>query len=79
MTELITIAIHTNKTNNQITKNISELDNDCRLSIEPEFMYDYWIVTAEIDEVIRESLNDDELAEMFGFDPSDIDFIDELN
>jgi hypothetical protein len=78
MTEYVTIAIHTNKDNNDITKNISQLDDECKLSIEPAFMYDHWIVTLQIDEVTYESLNSDELVEMFGFDPDDIDFIDEL-
>lgn len=78
MNDFVTIAIHTNKDNNEITKNISQLDDRCMLCTEPEFMYNYWIVTAQIDEVIYESLTPDELAEMFGFDPDDIDFIDEL-
>lgn len=78
MTEIVTIEFHTNKSNNDIIKNISELDSHCMLSAEPIDSLDYWIVQVQIDETIRESLTDSELAEMFGFDFNDIDFINEL-
>ena len=78
MTEIITIEFHTNKSNNNIIKNISELDSNCMLSSEPIDSRDYWIVQVQVDETIRESLTDSELAEMFGFDFNDIDFIDEI-
>ena len=78
MTEIITIEFHTNKSNNDILDNIRELDENCMLSHEPWDCYDYWIVQAQIDETIRESLTDSELAELFGFNFNDIDFINEV-
>lgn len=78
MTEIVTLRLHTNKSNNDIIKNISDLDSRCMLSSEPVDSLDYWIVEIQVDETIRESLTDSELAEMFGFNFDDIDFIDEV-